>query len=193
MTWNKNCCLLDYTVSTIQNAKFTKESEMKSLTTYTGFMISFLLLTGCGPIHPTDVPLGLHDMTTFYSSEPISLINAQEVNEIKITDNTKTNLSEWTNQAIVLIKQWFEQNNIQVVEGSNKYLKVSIPEVSIDPKSNMCTNVTLHIETGTGFERSYTARGCAGGVTHNRSAGYAINYAVVDMMHDGSILKYLSD
>ena len=166
---------------------------MKRLTVYTAFILSGLFFSGCGPIHPTNVPLGLHDMTTFYSSEPISLINAQEVKEIKITDNTKTDLSEWTDQAIGLIKQWFEQNNVKVVKGSNKYLKLSIPEDSVDTKSNMCTNVTLHVETGAGFQRSYPARGCAGGATHNRSAGYAINYAVVDMMHDGSILKYLSD
>jgi hypothetical protein len=132
-------------------------------------------------------------MTPIYSSQPINLVNVQGNIEGKTEKALNTNLTEWSNQAISLIKEWLENNNIQLSENSNKYLKISITEAYIDPKNPICTNVTLNVETGTEVQRSYPARGCAGGFSPNRSAGYAINYAVVDLMHDGSILNYLSD
>jgi hypothetical protein len=154
-----------------------------------GLIFVGLLFSGCGPIHPTQVPLGSHDMTPISSQQPINLINAQESKVIKMPDGTSAELTEWTDQAIHLIKQWFSQNDVRVSENSEKYLKISIS----DAKSTACTELTLNVETSTGIRRSYSEKGCAGGFTHNRSAGYAINYVVVDLMHDRSIIKYLSE
>jgi hypothetical protein len=132
-------------------------------------------------------------MTPINSSQPINLVNAQKGKNVHAETTVKTDLTVWSDQAIKLIKDWFDNNNIKVSENAQKYLNVSISEAYIDPKNPICTIVKLDIETSTGLQREYPSRVCAGGFSPNRSAGYAVNYAVVDLMHDGSILKYLSD
>jgi hypothetical protein len=167
------------------------ETEMKSLKIFISLILSCLLVSACGPIHPTNVPLGMQDITPVYSSQPISLIESQKTKKVEVGIRLKTDLTEWNKQAINLIKQWLEKSHVQVVDNAEKHLKISISDVSLTRTNLGCTNLSLNVETGTGVQRSYPVRGCAGG--YNRSAGYAINYAVVDLMRDGSIIKYLSD
>jgi hypothetical protein len=152
--------------------------------------LSCLLFSGCHPNNIRVIPLGVSDMTPVHSSQPIKLINTQEAKVIDMDVGT-TNLTEWSDTAIKLIEQWFNKTNIQLTEAAEKYLRVSISDVFFDDKTLNCTQLTLNIETSTGIQRSYPAKGCASG--QYSSASYAINYAVVDLMHDGTILNYIEN
>ena len=157
----------------------------------TFFFLTCILLFGCGPIHPKYVPLSKNDLTPVLSSQPVRLVNDQKVKEVQVGDTMSANLTEWNEQAIRLIKEWLQNSGVRVDENAEKYLKTSVSDI-IPTRTNMpCLTMTLNVETGAGAQRNYTSQGCAAGL--DRSAGYAINYAVTDLMHDGSILKYLAD
>jgi hypothetical protein len=86
---------------------------------------------------------------------------------------------------------WLEKNDIPTTDDAEKILKFSITEPKLDSSKGInCTRLTLNVETGTGIQKKYPVEGCASGT--NRATGYAVNYSVVDFIHDSSMIKYIS-
>ncbi|MCP3875086.1 MAG: hypothetical protein GY699_18280 [Desulfobacteraceae bacterium] len=164
---------------------------------YAAFFLTVLLIltfTGCGPLSPKPVPLGSYDMVPVISKTPVALINAQEpgLTMIKVGAGEKeTDLTLWAGQAISLTASWLNQYHVPVNNEAAKKLKVSIVDPTIDTKSLPCTLLTMNVETGNGITKQFAVKGCAGG--YNRSVGYAISYAVIEMMRSPEILAYISD
>ena len=162
---------------------------MKKIAVFLTIVIAFYIITGCGPIKPKFVPLGTHDLTFISSPNPVTLVNAQEIKEMKF-GNLRTNLDEWTNQAISHINWWLENSNVPVIDNAKKVLKISMMNPQQDTASG-CITVTLNIETSDGANRKYPVKGCAVGL--NRAAGYAISYTILDFIHDPSVIRYISE
>jgi hypothetical protein len=162
-------------------------------------LVACLGIIGCAPIIPTSVPLGTNDLVPVFSKEPITLVNSQEVkgNTTVIYEDPRnpreleTNFYEWTNEALVLIGQWLSKYQVPIVANAQKTLRVSISNVKIEQRSLTCTTLTLNVETGDGIKRNFPVDMCAMGL--DRSAGYAINLAVVELIHDSEILRYVGD
>jgi hypothetical protein len=168
------------------------------------FKVCFGII-GCVPITPTKVPLDIRDLVPVFSKEPVILLNAQKVNEItpilyqerdasgqlRNLSPEETNFYEWTSQAIILVRQWLNQYKVPISGNSQKTLKLHISNAKIENCGLQCTILTLNVETADGIKRSFSVDMCAGGL--NRSAGYSINLAVVELIRDSDILSYLGD
>lgn len=156
-------------------------------------------LTGCSilasSIDPNHVPLGDYDMKPIKTPNPVALINANEDRVTKVSGDGwsyDTNLKDWTEQAVVLIKQWFTQYDVPVVPGAEKQLTLEIVKVRHLPVTfGKRTCLELVVKTGNGDVKVFPAEGGAGGI--DRSAGYAINYAVARLVKDGTIAKYIAE
>jgi len=168
-------------------------------------LVACICIIGCAPITPTTVPLDIRDLVPVFSKEPVTLLNAQKINEItpilyQVRDASgqlrdlspeEANFHEWTNQAIILVRQWLNQYKVPISGNSQKTLKLHISNAKIENRGLQCTILTLNVETADGVKRSFPVDMCAGGL--NRSAGYSINLAVIEMIHDSDILSYLGN
>lgn len=157
-------------------------------------VLVIFMFSGCGPLAPKPVPLGSYDMVPVISRTPVALINAQApgMAMVKVGASEKeTDLTLWAAQAIALTQSWLNQYKVPIDNTAEKKLKISIVDPSIDTAHLPCTLLTLVVETGNGLTKQFPVKGCAGG--YNRSAGYAISYAVMEMMRSPEILAYLSD
>ncbi len=154
-----------------------------------------LTLAGCfsSTLQPNHVPLGRHDMVQVRSDTPIALLNAQSPGSTLIKvghDDRETDLSLWSFQAIASIGSWLTLYKVHVSPEAVKRIKVSIVEPRINLQKHLpCAQLTLKIETDTDLKKLYPVEGCAG--TTNRAIGYAISYAVSDMLHDRDITEYI--
>ncbi len=162
-------------------------------------------IIGCAPIVPTKVPLNIRDLVPIFSKESITLLNAQKVNvitpilyqerdasgQLRNLHSEEANFYKWTNQAIILVRQWLNEYKVPISGNSQKTLKLHISNAKIELRGLQCTILTLNVETGDGVKKSFPVDMCAGGL--NRSAGYAIYLAVVKLIHDGDILSYLGN
>ncbi len=157
-----------------------------------------VLLAGCGTpmTRPDPIELRTQDMLPIVSNNTVALMNAQTAFIEEIPDLSGnlppsiTNLDLWAERAIVLIKQWLSASAVPVADRAERTLKVSISDLKFDSSEMPCTFLTMHVETGSGLKRNYSVKGCA--IGRDRSAGYAINHAVMELMRDGSIIGYLS-
>jgi hypothetical protein len=154
-----------------------------------------LTFAGClsTALQPTLVPLGRYDMVQVRSDTPVALLNVQKPGPAMIkvgTQDTETNLSLWSFQAIASIGGWLTLYKVPVNPEATKKIKVSIVEPRIHLRKHLpCAEIFLKIETETGLEKMYPAEGCA--ASNNRAIGYAISYAVIDMIRDRDITDYI--
>jgi hypothetical protein len=155
-------------------------------------------LLGCsgyyGSIRPTHVPLGESEMSTFSPPNPVALINGQKDISTALADDTSynTNLSEWSRQASLLIRQWLTINGVPVVENAEKKLTITILNPKVKPGLTFASvYLELCIKTGDGKIRIYPAEASARGL--GRCAGYAINYSVVQIIQDQTIAQYIAN
>ena len=155
----------------------------------------FLLfpLLGCSlTINPQYVPPANTDFTPIYSSTAVSLVNVQKDETVNI-NGFDTNLRGWTDQIILSLKGWFAANGVQESDSALKTLQISIQETKVLLPENGWprTDFTLKVETGSGLVRSYPIEANASGL--DRAAGYALYYGVLALVHDGSIIHYVSE
>ena len=153
-----------------------------------------LAFTGCVStmLQPNPVPLGEHDMVPVRSTVAVGLVNGNSPGFTMIPKGTgqkETDLSKWSYQAVTLIGSWLVKYRVPVDPNAEKRIKVSIvdPRISLE-KHLPCTRLTLKIEGG-GLEKTYPVEGCAAGL--NSSVGYAISYAVIDMMRDRDVIDFI--
>jgi hypothetical protein len=153
-----------------------------------------LTYTGCvsTSLQPKPVPLGAHDMVPVRSTEAVGLVNGNSPGFTLIpkgTGQTETDLSKWSYQAVTLIGAWLVKYGVPVDPNAEKKIKVSIVDPRISLKKHLpCTLLTLKIE-GKGLEKTYPVEGCA--VVTNSAVGYAISYAVIDMMRDRDVTDFI--
>jgi hypothetical protein len=150
------------------------------------------IIIGCAsaPLTPSLIPLGQHDLTLVKSRKPISLISAQEIKQTEIALNhiiAKVDLDSCCEQTINLLGQWLEYNSIPIDKNANKKLYVSV----LNPKANERGNISfdLKIETASGLVKIFNTEAIAFGA--ERAIGYAINWGVVQVIHDADILYYM--
>jgi len=154
-----------------------------------------LTLTGCfaTSLQPTHVSLARWDMVQVRSDSPVALINVQEagMSMVKVGEtDTATDLSLWSAQAIANIGTWLKAYNIHLSSDAVKQLKVSIVEPSISLAKHLpCARLTLKVETENDITKAYPVEGCAS--NNNRAIGYAISYAVIEMIRDRDITEYI--
>jgi len=151
------------------------------------------------------VPLDSRDLVPIFTKEPVALINVQDLNgttpinylerdasgNLKTLYQAETNFYEWTEKSIILVRQWLNQYKVPISSNSKKELKFHISNAKVERRTLQCTILTLNVETGDGIKKSFPVDMCAGGL--DRSAGYSINLAVVEMIHDADILRYLGN
>ncbi len=153
-----------------------------------------LAISGCTTsLQPQHVPVTRYDMMQVRSDTPVALVNVQELGltmiKVGATD-TETNLSLWSAQAIASIGVWLKLYNVPIDPEAEKKIKVSIIDPGINLRKHLpCAELTLKIVTESGLVRQYPVEGCAG--TNNRAIGYAISYAVINMIHDRDITDYI--
>ena len=158
-------------------------------------LVMTVTLTGCfaTSLQPTHVGLARWDMVQVRSDSPVALITAQDVGmtTIKVGEtDTETDLSLWSAQAIANIGTWLKAYNIHLSPDAVKKLKVSIVEPSISLAKHLpCARLSLKVETESDITKVYPVEGCAS--NSNRAIGYAISYAVIDMIRDRDITDYI--
>ena len=169
---------------------------MKKAILTTGLILGMaLLLTGCfaTSLQPTHVALARWDMVQVRSESPVALINAQDVGTttIKVGEtDTETDLSLWSAQAISNIGTWLKAYDVHLSPDAVKKLKVSIAEPHISLAKHLpCARMSLKVETESGITKEYPVEGCAS--NNNRAIGYAISYAVIEMVRDRDITDYI--
>jgi len=167
---------------------------MKSWIKSTLIFIVALALAGCvsATLQPENIPLGANDMVPVRSTEAVGLVNGHNPGFTMIPHGTgqkETDLSKWSYQAVTLIGSWLVKYGVPVDPNAEKKIKVSI----VDPRSSVgkhlpCVLLTLKIE-GQGLEKTYPVEGCARGL--NSAVGYALSYAVIDMMRDRDVTDFI--
>jgi hypothetical protein len=156
-----------------------------------------LTFTGCvtTTLQPDHVPLARWDMVQIRSNSPVALINAQEpgMSMVKVGQtDTETDLSLWSAQAIASIAGWLKAYDVHTSPDAVKRLRVSILEPSISLEKHLpCARFSLKVETESDTVKEYPVEGCAS--SNNRAVGYAINYAVIQMMRDRDITDYIDE
>lgn len=152
---------------------------------------------GCAssPITPNAIPLGQHDLTFVNSRKPVAVVNMQQPKLVEMqckytdggTDVRKIDLDSLCEQSISLINQWLRHNSIPIDKTADRKLFVSV----LNPVSERAGSYTLDlkIETVNGLVKTFKTEATGGSA--GRSFGYAINWAVVKIIHDADILCYM--
>ena len=158
---------------------------------------AILTLGGCMStnLHPDYVSLGRYDMMEVSANTPVALINLQQpgMSTIKMGQtDMETDLSLWSAQAVASIGNWLKTYDVHLSPEAVVKLKVSIVEPSFNMARHLpCARLSLKIQTESGITKLYPVEGCA--ATNNRAIGYAISYAVMDMIRDREITDYIED
>lgn len=163
------------------------------------FALFVLSVFGCSSqnamIHPDYIDIGDTDLKPLSPPHPVALINAADGSLTKVPGegvSYDTNLKEWADQAILIIKHWLTNNGVPIDEDAERKLFVSILSPEILPSRRLTRiYLQLSVTTGTGVVKIYPAEATANGL--DRTAGYAISYSVERLVQDDAISQYISN
>ncbi|PIP38807.1 MAG: hypothetical protein COX19_10645 [Desulfobacterales bacterium CG23_combo_of_CG06-09_8_20_14_all_51_8] len=136
-------------------------------------------------------------------SSPVTLINSQDSNEetllwtVMSVNEFYGNLHLWTEETIRALTQAIELKGGKVVENSDKVIKVSVVEISVD--INMWTStqtayVTVIYETGNNIRKKIIGSQTAWAVgVQYWVLDNAIEYTITDLLKDEEIINYLNN
>jgi hypothetical protein len=163
------------------------------------FALFVLSVFGCSSqnavIHPDFIDIGDTGLKPISHPHPVALINAADGSLIKVTGegvSYDTNLKEWADQAILIIKHWLTNNDVPIVEDAERKLFVSIFVPEVLPSRRLTRiYLQLSVTTGTNVVKIYPAEATANGL--DRAAGYAISYSVERLVKDDAISQYISN
>jgi len=158
-------------------------------------LVGLILISfGCvsSNLQPNPIPLGAYDMVAVRPGEAVGLVNGHTPGFSMIPYGTKereTDISRWSGQAVTLLSAWLVKYGVPLDPNAAKKMTVSIVEPKISLQKHLpCARLTLKIEAD-GLNKTFPTEGCARGV--NSAVGYAISYAVIDLMRDREVTAYI--
>jgi len=174
------------------------------------FLLLFILISLCGACsikrqyNPTDqVSIDPESLPEVTISNPVTLINNQESNEETLlytyysVNDYYGNLHLWTDETIRALTQAIELKGGKVVKNSDKVIKVSVVEVSVDqnPLVDISTfSVAVIYETGNNIRKKIIGSQTSFVVGfHTWPLDNAIEYSIIDLLKDNEIINYLNN
>lgn len=163
------------------------------------FVTVLLFLVSACTHHYTPTPdrYPIEKITDFKPTATINIVNAQpsDADFLYAAGGGHEHygkLNAWTDVAITIAKQELKKRGMSAAPNANKTLKMSVVHGNIEFGMWRSRGaITLNIETGDGYEKTYRTENATPGGIHYAIDG-ALMRAVVAMFNDDDVAAYLS-
>jgi len=170
---------------------------MRPLTIFLIFLYALLINIGCTTIYtPKPSPIESYKIPDLTFMAPVSIKNTQTSNEdVDLSYSNYTlavNYREYTESVITLLKDELEKRGKTVSDDAHKTINIAVIDISLIPfaGSYIC-QIDLNLGAGNGYLVGREAS--AKSMYFRKAIKYAVADAVIKILNNGEILRYLGE